>query len=514
MDWTEGYTSDVAYKSGFYREQGPALLDFICVLNGYEPTAMVNDFTWCELGCGQGLTANLLAASHPKGQFYAIDFNPAYVAGARQLATAAGLTNLTFIEDSFEAMAVGTYNLPQFDYITLHGTYTWVSAQNRNHIVRFIARYLKPGGIVYVSYNAMPGWNVALPLQRLLIEHANLHPMGGEAQLSGATKFIEHLEAAQASYFVSNAGIKPYLDMLKSANPRYLVHEYLNTCWHPLYHADVARELAEAKMQFVGMVDMSFFDIALQSFPEKSELLNSIADSTLREKVKDYFLNTSFRKDVYVRGARKINELRKAKLLTQFSLALLVPRAEVKLIVKIGVNEVTCKREIYEPVLDAIAQGPQTWDQLALLPALQGQDINALAQVFGVLTASEQACCYRHQLEVIPKITAALAINRVLAAQARLNDEYAAFCSPLLGNGVQMKWLERLVYDAIAQDVSATDHEAIIAYAWRIQNTQNLLFLKDGELVTSVEENKAELEKVIKSILTDCLPLWRQLGII
>lgn len=38
--------------------------------------------------------------------------------------------------------------LPQFDFITLHGIYTWVSRENRQHIVDFIARYLKPGGIV------------------------------------------------------------------------------------------------------------------------------------------------------------------------------------------------------------------------------------------------------------------------------------------------------------------------------------------------------------------------------
>ena len=513
MNWTDGYSSDVTYTAGFYREQGPALLDFMCVVNGYEPAATAKEFSWCELGCGQGLTANLLAASNPQGQFYAIDFNPAHIAGARQLATNAGLTNVTFIEDSFEAMAAGSQNLPQFDYITLHGIYTWVSPENRQHIVQFIAHYLKPGGLVYVSYNAMPGWSPALPLQRLLIEYANQHPMSSEAQLQGATAFIDRIETAQASFFVDNEGIKPRLDMLKTGNPRYLVHEYLQTHWQPLYHADVARDLTVAKMQFVGLADMSFFDVAVQSFPEKRDLLNSIDDSTVRETVKDYFLNTSFRKDVYVRGARKINELRRAELLAQFGLALLVPRDAVKLVVNITGGEVTCKKEIYEPVLDAIAKGPQTLSQLALLPALEGQDIKALAQVIGVLTASGQACCYRHQAEIVPNVEA-LVMNRVLAAQARLNDEYPAFSSPLLGNGVPMLWLERVIYDALMQDVSATDHKTIVDYAWQILMSQNRLLVSEGKTLTTEDENRVELDKVIKTMLAECLPLWQQWQII
>jgi SAM-dependent methyltransferase len=513
MNWTDGYSSDVTYTAGFYREQAPALLDFICVLNGYEPTVTPDEFTWCELGCGQGLTANLLAASHPQGQFYAIDFNPAHIAGARQLATAAGLTNLTFIEDSFEAMAAGSQVLPQFDFITFHGIYTWVSPENRNYIVQFIANYLKPGGLVYVSYNAMPGWSAALPLQRLLIEHANQHPMSSDTQIKGATAFIERLEAAQASFFMANEGIKPRLEMLKTGNPRYLVHEYLQTYWQPLYHADVARDLAVAKMQFVGLADTSFLDIALQSFPDKHELLNSIADTTVRETVKDYFLNTSFRKDVYVRGARKINELRKTELLAQFGLALLVPRDAVNLVVKITGGEVTCKKEIYEPILNAIAKTPQSLAQLALLLDLEGQDVKALAQVVAVLTTSGQACCYRHQAEAVPNV-AALAMNRVLAAQARLNDEYSAFSSPLLGNGVPMQWLERVVYDALMQGLSATDHEAIFNYAWRILKSQNRFLVSNGQTLTTDEANRTELDNIIKSILVDRLPLWRQWQII
>jgi SAM-dependent methyltransferase len=230
MKWNDGYVADIDYPSGFFEEQSPAYLHFACVLNGYEPVALDAPFSYCELGSGRGLTANLLAASNPQGDFYAVDFLPSHVAGARQLARAAQLDNLTLLEDSFADLAEGRVaGLPQFDFITLHGVYTWVTADNRGHIVDFIKRYLKPGGIVYVSYNALPGWNATLPLQRLMLEHADRHPGRSGAQLEGARQFIDTLRATKAGYFGAHQPrLQHRLDSLKTDNANYLAHEYMN----------------------------------------------------------------------------------------------------------------------------------------------------------------------------------------------------------------------------------------------------------------------------------------------
>jgi SAM-dependent methyltransferase len=160
MNWNDGYVSNIDYPAAFFREQSPTHLSFACVLNGYEPVPLDGHFTYMELGAGQGLTANILAASHPRGEFYAVDFSPSQVAASRQLSSAAQLHNLTLLENSFAELAAGKVALPQLDFITMYGVYSWVDADNRRHIADFINRYLKPGGIVYLNYNAMPGWTM------------------------------------------------------------------------------------------------------------------------------------------------------------------------------------------------------------------------------------------------------------------------------------------------------------------------------------------------------------------
>ncbi len=128
-DWTEGYVAEIEYTSGFYQELAPSLLSFAALVAGYQAPPIDRPFTCFELGCGKGISANLIAAANPAGRFYANDFNPAHIVFARALAADARLENVTFLEKSFAEL--GGEELPDFDYITLHGVYSWVSAENR-----------------------------------------------------------------------------------------------------------------------------------------------------------------------------------------------------------------------------------------------------------------------------------------------------------------------------------------------------------------------------------------------
>ena len=51
----------------------------------------------------------------------------------------------------------------------MHGIWSWINDANRQHILKFIARFLKPGGATYVSYNAKPGYSPIAPLRELMM---------------------------------------------------------------------------------------------------------------------------------------------------------------------------------------------------------------------------------------------------------------------------------------------------------------------------------------------------------
>ena len=129
LKWSDGYVTEIAYPKNFHQELSPARLCLTALIKGIKSPAIHKEFNYLELGCGRGISTNIFAASNPKGNFFATDFNPSHIAGAQQLAQEAELNNISFFEDSFADLK--KRELPMFDFICLHGLYSWISRENQ-----------------------------------------------------------------------------------------------------------------------------------------------------------------------------------------------------------------------------------------------------------------------------------------------------------------------------------------------------------------------------------------------
>ena len=129
--WDDGYVTDVGYTDHFHRETTPAWLAMAALLLGYRPPDLAKPFRYADLGCGNGLTALIVAATTPQAEVWAFDFNPAHIEAGRTMAAAAGLTNIRFEEASFAQIAAMPDDaLPPFDFVVAHGVLTWLSPEN------------------------------------------------------------------------------------------------------------------------------------------------------------------------------------------------------------------------------------------------------------------------------------------------------------------------------------------------------------------------------------------------
>ena len=221
-DWTSGYVAELEYAQGVYREMAPAMLRLNLLLKQADASSLSNSpLRYAELGCGHGLTATMIAASHPGAEVHATDFNPAHVAGARKLAAQANLKNIQLYEHSFAAFLAT--DLAPFDVVALHGVYSWISAENRALIRDFLYARLKPGGVCYISYNVLPGWAPAMPMRKLMIELGE----GSKAQqmaarIDGALDFLGQMQKANAGYFKANPVAATRLEAMQKHSRNYL----------------------------------------------------------------------------------------------------------------------------------------------------------------------------------------------------------------------------------------------------------------------------------------------------
>ena len=501
--WSEGYVVDVSYTHGFYGELAPAALAFTALLGTVRPPAFEAPFTYYELGCGQGGTTAVLAAANPQGRFFGVDFNPTHIHNAQALVRAAGVDNAAFLEKSF-AEIVGL-DLPDAEVVALHGVWSWVSAENRAHIVEFIRRRLKPGGLVLVSYNALPGLAQVAPLQRLLAEQARAGTGELIARTRRALQFAQRLEQAGAYYFVASPLAKHRLGQLGRMNPLYVAHEYHNAQWAPFYHADVAQELSQAKLGYAASA------ITLDNFsqfvlkPEAAKVVAEAPDRTAAETLKDFARNCVFRKDLFTRGAPKAAAAELEAALDAMRFSLMRPRALCRLALRTTAGELALQPEAHAPLLDALAQGPMTFREALQAPACAALGRERLRQALFALVAAENVAAAAPAAGEATRRSRTQRFNAAVLAGP--NAEYSVLASPVLGSGVPLTLLDRIFL------TSGRTGDAAIAHARAALAAAGVKLTQQDRVVEDEAEASRVLEERAQRFFGALLPFYHLLGV-
>ncbi|MDY8108853.1 class I SAM-dependent methyltransferase [Fulvimarina sp. 2208YS6-2-32] len=509
--WTSGYVADIGYTHGFYRELTPALLRYLALTRGQRAPDVGAGLDYCELGCGQGFSVNLLAATNPQDRFHATDFNPSQISGARALAADAGLSNITFHDTAFADFADAPGLPDSFDVIALHGIWSWISAENRAAIVDFIARKLKVGGLVYVSYNALPGWAAAAPLRHLMYLHGKAKGGPTIGRMEPALKFVEAMQASNAAYFRASPALKDRFEKLKTLNHNYLAHEYMNDAWSLFYHSEVAGEMSAAKLDFLGSAALLEGVDAINLTADQQQVMAGIDDPVLRETVRDYMTNQQFRRDVFVKGPVQLAPRAAQEAWLDQRFALSTSRADVPLKVTGSQGEAALQAEVYTPLLDGLAGGPKTVRDLVADPAIAGLGGARLQQAFTVLVGSGHLQPCLPAKDEARRAKGTKAFNRAVIERALDGADLAFLASPVTGGGVTVGRFQQLFLKALFDGKKSPDEWA--SFVWQVLSAQNQRILKDGRTLETAEENLSELKVQADTFSEKQLPVLKSLQV-
>lgn len=510
-DWTHGYVADIGYTYGYYTELNPLRVQLAFLNAGLVPPKAG---TACELGFGQGLSANIHAAATIT-EWHGTDFNLAQAGFARELAEISG-ANAHLFDEAFDAFCTRD-NLPEFDYIGLHGIWSWISDANRAVIVDFVRRKLKVGGVLYISYNTQPGWAAMVPIRDLMALHAQT--MGAEgtgivSRIDNALGFVDQMLAANPIFARANPQAVERFSKIKDQNRNYVAHEYFNQDWKPMSFADMADWMGPAKVQWAASANYADAVDPINLTPEQQTLLASIPDTVFRQSVRDFCVNQLFRKDYWVKGARMMTPLDQVEALRTQRVILTTPRADAGLKVTTGsLGEAMLHENVYAPILDALAD--HKVQSLAQLEAmLAGKSISfaqlqnaiiTLIAVGYVMPVQEDAVANKAR-----KVSAAL--NAHLLQSARSMQELSYLASPVVGGAVQCGRMSQLFLLAMKDDHKQPADWA--RYAWGILSMQNQRLLKDGKALETAEENLAELNAQAEAFAAKQLPILKALQIV
>lgn len=438
MNWTQGYYAAEGYTYGSCNELAPARLALTALLAGHTPPDLHQPFRYLDLGCGQGLNLCLLAACHPNAQFVGVDFLPEHIAHARELAATAALNNVQFVEGDFEALTAAELGAEPFDLAVAHGILTWIAPELQTALLDLASTSLRPGGLLFLSANTLPGWLDRLPLQHLAATNLERGLPGPDA-LQQALGLFEALRDADAGMFRYFPTLAPALDALAGRAPAYVRQEYLNQHWQPRFADQLLAQAAGHKFSYLGSATLrDRFDGLLPA--AQRQLIQAQPDRARQELVRDLVVGQAFRKDVYAKGFQPLwRDKQKAQIqeLQLISLKPMEALADPLLYsLDLGIGQMQGSEAILRPVLELISEEPCSLASIAARLARRAGDQPSawhkpvFDQALLLLATGLAAVVPDAAVDQAP----AQRLNRQLRQAIDAGAPYGVVAAPLIGN--------------------------------------------------------------------------------
>ncbi|MBN9067090.1 MAG: hypothetical protein J0H60_11700, partial [Rhizobiales bacterium] len=206
----------------------------------------------------------------------------------------------------------------------------------------------------------------------------------------------------------------------------------------------------------------------------------------------DFFIERTFRRDIFIRGPRGIPARRLESRLHSVRLTAVIPTSALSREVKVPAGAATLGEAFYGPALEQIAGGCPTLAEI-FTHVDPAKSTATAREAIGMLVGSKQAMSI---VAATPPEGARERVRRYNSAQIRT-----------------IQLIEMLVYTALAGGVPA-EIGPVVDNCWNQLQERGDHLAKDGKRIEDRAETIAVLEHNVPEILSVALPIWRRVGAI
>lgn len=258
---------EVPYDTEANAEAHPRSMATIGRLFGLSPAAP-STARILEIGCGDGEHLIAAASTMPGARFVGFDLAGEAIARGVAAAEASGVGNVELLHRDIADVRARGLRAAQgglFDYVVAHGITSWVPEAVRGDTLAVMRAALAPGGLAFLSVNALPGWELRRALRAVMREASSGHEAPREkvdAALS-AVAAIAEAEAQPGFAGVLARGAAEYLAHVRRATPpdapfsRYVFHDLLAEYNDPFSVAELTTRARAAGLRLVAETPLS-----------------------------------------------------------------------------------------------------------------------------------------------------------------------------------------------------------------------------------------------------------------
>jgi len=245
---------------------------------------------------------------------------------------------------------------------------------------------------------------------------------------------------------------------------------------------------------------------------EQMGFLNEISDVTFRETTRDFLVNQQFRKDYWVKGARKIDPIRQMDALRTIRVLLTSPADSIALKVTTLAGEASLQEMIYKPLIGLLGDHKsRTIAELEIEMADRGVSRGQLIQAVVVLLSLDHLSVTQEEVETQQRRPFTRSLNTYLMELARSSGDVSFLVSPVTGGGHRV-WRFNQIF-LMARQLGKSTPQEWAKFAWELLKSQGQAILKDGKPLPNDQENIAELTKQALEFEQKQLPILKALEI-
>jgi SAM-dependent methyltransferase len=243
---------ELPYRSCPIEWTAPERLATASLLHG-GPRPPLDRYRVLELGCGNGANLLPLAYYRRHGSFVGVDGARSQIEAAKARQSALELKNLEFIHADFRTASQRVSG--QFDYIIAHGVFSWVPQDARDALLEIIGQSLRPGGLIYINYNARPGWNVRGLVRDFLmaqtVEDSSLVARA-ERAVEVAARVVLALTGAEHHY---SRLLADEFQFVCQGDVSWVGHEFLSEINQPYWRSEFMALARRHRLEYVADAD-------------------------------------------------------------------------------------------------------------------------------------------------------------------------------------------------------------------------------------------------------------------
>ena len=219
-----------------------------------------------------------MADALPDSTFVGVDLSQLQIDGGQKSIEKLGLKNIEL--KHLNCMDIDE-EFGKFDYIIVHGVFSWVPEEVQEKIMSICNVNLEENGVAFVSYNTYPGWHMRGMIREMMQYHVRnfKDPKKRIEQARAVLEFLaKSVSKDKGAYGMM---LNSELEMLRKQTDNYLFHEHLETNNEPIFFHEFISKAGEHNLQYLG--ESVLATMWLGNFPKEiSETLERVAPDIIQ----------------------------------------------------------------------------------------------------------------------------------------------------------------------------------------------------------------------------------------